>query len=103
MIKRPSRVLIASAAIGVGTSVTFLFGSWLTNFDSFLISQFPGFFVSSLFWGMPGFAHYVPKHRCSFLFPYLMVLVNSLCYGVLAYLFIVFTSGNGHNSVGDPQ
>lgn len=78
--------IVKAAAAGASVSVALFLVSWWAHLsDELLIPQFPGFCIASLFWGMPGFPHYVPKHRGVFLFPYVMIVVNTVFYGLLAY------------------
>jgi hypothetical protein len=84
------KAFIASAAFGTGISLTLFFVSWWTHsFDFLVYPQFPGFFVSSLVWGFPGFPHQPSPGRDAFLFPYVMVGVNTVFYGVLIYLCLI--------------
>ena len=88
MTKSFNRKLTDSVAIGACISLGLFFLSWWTHtFDRLVFPQFPGFLVSSLLWGFPGFSHVNPHRlRGAFLFPYMMVFVNMLFYGMLTYL-----------------
>jgi hypothetical protein len=79
------KAVIKSAVIGIGLSLTLFFVSWWTHsFDSLVFPQFPGFLVSSLLWGLPGFPHHDPDRLPHpVLFPFVMISINALFYGVL--------------------
>ena len=85
------KAFIASAAFGTGISLTLFFVSWWTHtFDCLVYPQLPGFLVSSLVWGFPGFPYHQPSPgRGAFLFPYVMVGVNTVFYGVLIYVCLI--------------
>jgi hypothetical protein len=80
----------AAAAGAVVSIVLFLFSWWAHAFDELVIFQLPGFWIASLLWGFPGFPHYTPTHRGSFLFPNLMVAVNTVFYGLFVCVFLLF-------------
>jgi hypothetical protein len=77
-------------SFGIGTciSVSVFFLSWATGiFDLLLFPQLPGFLVSSALWGFPGFARFGPQHaRIAVLFPFVMLIVNAMLYGLLVLL-----------------
>jgi hypothetical protein len=85
------RTIANAAAAGAVVSIAlFLFSWWARAFDELVIFQLPRFWIASLLWGFPGFSQYTPTHRGSFLFPYVMVAVNTVFYGLLAYVFLRF-------------
>jgi len=86
------RTIAKAAVAGAVVSIAlFLLSWWAHEFDLLIIFQLPGFLIASRLWGFPGFQHYAPTHRGSFLFPYLMVAVNSVFYGLLAYVIVRFS------------
>ncbi len=82
--------VIVPVVIGAGIALTLFFVSWGTHtFDLLVFPQLPGFLVSSWLWGMSGFGHntaYPVERGGGFLFPFLMIFVNAVFYGALAYL-----------------
>lgn len=90
---RFKRTAIESVTIGGCLSLTLFFVSWWTrSFDFWVFPQLPGFWVSSLLWGFPGFGYHHPNRvRSAFLFPYVMVVVNMVFYGLLAHVVVSFS------------
>jgi len=88
------KAMIASVAIGICASLALFLTSWITDsFESLLIPQLPGFLVGSWLWGFPGFSqHPSSQVRGAFLFPYVMIIVNSFFYGTLARILFVVVS-----------
>jgi len=78
--------------IGAGVSVSLFLVSWWTHtFDFLVIPQLSGFLISSWLWGFPGFPHHDTNQvRGAFLFPYVMIVVNMVFYGVLAHVLLSF-------------
>jgi hypothetical protein len=84
------KTVIGSVAFGTAISLTLFLVSWWTHsFDFLVYPQFPGFYVSSLLWGFPGFPHHPSPGRGEFLFPFVMVGVNTVFYGALIYLCLI--------------
>jgi hypothetical protein len=80
------RQLITSLGVGTVISLGLFFTGWASaNFEGWLIPQLPGFLLCSLIWGVPGFAH-SSQVRGAFLFPYLMITLNLVFYGVLTQI-----------------
>jgi hypothetical protein len=98
------RKLTDSASTGACISLGLFLVSWWTHtFDFLVFPQFPGFFLSSLLWGFPGFSHVNPQRvRGASLFPYTMVFFNMLFYGILTYIYLsaLNRSGNRKDNQG---
>jgi hypothetical protein len=76
--------------IGACISVSLFLLSWSEGiFDLLLLPQLPGFLAASALWGFPGFARFGPHPaRSTFLFPFVMLIVNAMLYGLLVLLVI---------------
>jgi hypothetical protein len=72
MVDNFRKTVIASGAVGMGTSLALFFASWWMHaFDLLVVPQFPGFLISSFLWGYPGFAHNSSSLGGAVFFPYL--------------------------------